>query len=102
MAYLFVEASAEDFEDLGSSEGYSEMEAGFSFFEKAKTFLMEYESIHLFLDNDTAGQKCSALALKIDDKYVDESALYRNYKDLNEWIVLMGKQPKPPEPGDSF
>ncbi|MEO6730737.1 MAG: toprim domain-containing protein [Ferruginibacter sp.] len=62
-----------------------------SFFERARPFLEEYESIHLFLDNDTAGQNCSSYAMALDTKYQDESSLYKNYKDLNEWVVNMGK-----------
>jgi hypothetical protein len=27
-------------------------------------------------------------------KFVDESILYKNYKDLNDWIVNMGKAQK--------
>jgi len=63
-----------------------------SFFEKSSPILEQYESIHLFLDNDAAGQNCSQYALQLDKKYIDENKLYENYKDLNEWIVTMGKQ----------
>lgn len=62
-----------------------------SFFEKARPFLEQHEAIHLYLDNDEAGQNCSRYALQLDKKYVDESSLYKDYKDLNEWIVHMGK-----------
>ena len=63
-----------------------------SFFDRARPFLEHYESIHLALDNDEAGQNCSGYALTIDKRYIDESRMYKNYKDLNEWIVTMGKQ----------
>lgn len=66
-----------------------------SFFEKSTPFLTSYESIHLFLDNDKAGQNCSIEALKYGPKYIDESGLYQNYKDLNEWMMTMGKSHKP-------
>ena len=65
-----------------------------SFFQKAQSLLLQYNAIHLFLDNDAAGQNCSKAALKFDNKYIDESSLYNNYKDLNEWICHMGKLPK--------
>jgi hypothetical protein len=65
-----------------------------SFFEKTRPFLAQYNSIHLFLDNDIAGQNCSRSALKLDKKYLDESGLYAGYKDLNEWIVNIGKNEK--------
>ena len=58
-----------------------------SFFEKARPFLEQYNSIHLFLDNDKAGQNCSRAALKLDQKYVDESSSYAGNKDLNEWLI---------------
>ena len=64
-----------------------------SFFENARPFLAQYEAIHLFLDNDRAGQNCSRYALQSDKKYIDESNLYAGYKDLNEWIVGKRKQP---------
>ena len=67
-----------------------------SFFEKSLTSLDNYEAIHLFLNNDTAGQKCSSLASNLSKKYIDESGLYKNYKDLNEWLILMGKLPAQP------
>ena len=64
-----------------------------SFFEKAQTFLMKHNSIHLFLDNDAAGKNYCASALIKSEKYTDESGLYKGYKDLNQWITLVGKQP---------
>lgn len=69
-----------------------------SFFEKARPFLEQYNSVHLFLDNDRAGQNCSRYAENCDTKYHDESNLYKHYKDLNEWLVMVGKKTssKPP------
>jgi hypothetical protein len=64
-----------------------------SFFEKARPFLEQYASIYLFLDNDRSGQNCSRYALNLNKNYMDESGLYKNYKDLNEWLTTMGKQP---------
>ena len=61
-----------------------------SFFENARPVLAQYEAIHLFLDNDQAGQNCSRYALQSDKRYIDESHLYAGYKDLNEWIVGRG------------
>lgn len=63
-----------------------------SFFEKARPFLEQYNSVHLFLDNDKAGQNCSRYAENCDAKYHDESNLYKHYKDLNEWLVMVGKK----------
>lgn len=58
-----------------------------SFFEKSRAVLENYNEIKLYLDNDKAGQNCSRLALSLSDKYKDESSLYKNYKDLNDWLV---------------
>jgi DNA primase len=54
-----------------------------------------YNQVKLYLDNDKAGQNCSHLALSLSDKYKDESGLYKNHKDLNDWLVNHGmKQQK--------
>lgn len=66
-----------------------------SFFEKSLPVMQAYKSVHLYLDCDATGQKCSQKAMAIDNKkFVDESALYKNYKDLNDWIMNMGKVQK--------
>jgi hypothetical protein len=65
-----------------------------SFFEKARPFMEEHDSIRLYLDRDTTGQNCSRYALSLSSKYKDESSLYRHYKDLNEWLVNFGKAQK--------
>ena len=58
-----------------------------SFFEKSRTVMESYNQVKLYLDNDKAGQNCSRYALSLSNKYKDESGLYKNYKDLNEWLV---------------
>ncbi|MDJ1493721.1 toprim domain-containing protein [Cytophagaceae bacterium DM2B3-1] len=58
-----------------------------SFFEKACPILEQYESIHLYLDQDTTGQRITAHALSLSTKYKDESHKYTGSKDLNEWLV---------------
>lgn len=65
-----------------------------SFFEKTISFLDRYSSVHLFLDRDTSGQNCSRKAIRMNTRYRDESLMYRGYKDLNEWLVSMGKEDK--------
>ena len=47
----------------------------------------KYSSIHLYLDRDGMGQKCTKEALKWSVKYCDKSKLYRHYKDLNEYLI---------------
>jgi hypothetical protein len=66
-----------------------------SFFEKSLSIMQAYKSVHLYLDCDSTGQKCRQKATEIDSKkFVDESSLYKNYKDLNDWIVNIGKVQK--------
>ena len=54
----------------------------------------QYNSIRLFLDRDNTGQKCTAAAISWSNKYKDESVLYKDYKDLNEWTQQIGKTQK--------
>lgn len=62
-----------------------------SFFETARPFLENHNTIRLYLDRDTTGQNCGRYALSLSSKYKDESSLYQNHKDFNDWIVNFGK-----------
>ncbi len=65
-----------------------------SFFEKARSFMEQHEAINLYLDNDKTGQNYSQYALTLNNKYKDQSQLYKQHKDLNEWLVNIGKSQK--------
>lgn len=66
-----------------------------SFFEKSLPLMQSYKSAHLYLDCDTTGQKCIQKALAIDkEKFIDERGLYKNYKDLNDWMMCIGQSQK--------
>jgi len=65
-----------------------------SFFERARPFMEKHQAIRLYLDRDAAGQKYIKRALSMSNKYTDESKLYKNHKDLNDWMVNSGKPPK--------
>lgn len=65
-----------------------------SFFEKARPFMEQHKIIKLYLDRDKTGQKYSQYALSLSNKYKDESCLYKQHKDLNDWIVNFGKSQK--------
>jgi hypothetical protein len=66
-----------------------------SFFEKSLPLMLSYKTIHLYLDCDTTGQKCIQKARSIDrEKFIDERGLYKNYKDLNDWIMHIGQTQK--------
>ena len=57
--------------------------------------MQSHKSVHLYLDCDTTGQKCIQKALEIDkQKFIDERHLYKNYKDLNDWIMHIGQSQK--------
>ncbi len=62
-----------------------------SFFEKARPFMEQHDTIRLYLDRDKTGQNYSQCALSLSNKYKDKSGLYRHYKDLNDWLVNLEK-----------
>ncbi|PRZ22764.1 toprim domain-containing protein [Flavobacterium granuli] len=65
-----------------------------SFFERARPFMENHQSIRLFLDRDETGQNYTSRALSLSTKYTDESKLYEHYKDLNDWSMNCGKSAK--------
>ncbi len=67
-----------------------------SFFELELPFMQTYKQVHLYLDHDNIGNKCTALALAVSPRqFVDERSLYQGYKDLSEWHQHIGTAPKP-------
>ena len=62
-----------------------------SFFETARPFMEKHKLVRLYLDRDTTGQNCSRHALSLGTRYKDESNLYQNYKDFNDWIMHFGR-----------
>ncbi|HEU4788549.1 MAG TPA: toprim domain-containing protein [Flavobacterium sp.] len=58
-----------------------------SFFERARPFMETHKQIRLYLDRDTTGINCTQRALSMSPKYQDESTLYKNHKDFNDWII---------------
>jgi hypothetical protein len=66
-----------------------------SFFEKSRPLMESYSQVHLLLDRDHAGTKCTKLALNWNgDKYIDRSDFYQGRKDLNEWLIHHDKSLK--------
>ena len=49
-------------------------------------FFTNYNIVHLFLDNDATGKRISRLLTQNYVPVIDESSLYKNFKDLNEWL----------------
>jgi DNA primase len=62
-----------------------------SFFERSLLLMEKHQRIHLYLDQDNAGRKCTGMALKRSLQFKDESKLYKHYKDINDWLVNFGK-----------
>lgn len=60
-------------------------------FESARPIIEAYSEIWLFLDNDTAGQNYSCYACSLSAIYKDQSSLYKNHKDINDWHCHQGK-----------
>jgi hypothetical protein len=64
-----------------------------AFFERSLPFMQTHGQVHLFLDTDKTGEKCTLQALDLDkDKFTDERGLYRQYKDLNDWLMHVGQR----------
>jgi hypothetical protein len=63
-----------------------------SFFLNQRERMEQHQQIHLFLDRDSAGIKFTQQALQWSKKYIDQSHVYKKYKDLNEYLV---KQQEP-------
>lgn len=58
---------------------------------KSLAELENYAFIHCYLDNDLAGQKTFETIVGLyNDRVSDESVRYRDYKDLNDY--LLGKR----------
>jgi len=62
-----------------------------SFFTRSLLLMEKHQQIHLYLDNDAAGQKCTKELQQRTDRLVDERSLYKGCKDLNEWLVDQGR-----------
>lgn len=57
-----------------------------SFVKAIENYLANYKSIHLYLDNDTAGQQATDYLTKKYKHIIDQSDSYKSYKDLNELL----------------
>ena len=58
-----------------------------SLLNKAKEHLKNYSEIHLFLDNDKAGEICKNEILKSFPEAKDHSEIYVPHKDLNDYLL---------------
>lgn len=59
-----------------------------SMVKKAVELAREYSEIKVFFDNDVAGNKATSFLLdNIKDKVIDYRSHYKNYNDLNEYLL---------------
>ncbi len=65
-----------------------------SFFQKCRQLMEENPKVYLYLDRDEAGIKNTQKALKWDTKYTDRSDLYKDHKDLNDYLISQNQQLK--------
>ena len=66
--------------------GYLLVMNSISLLNKTKDHLKNYSEIHLFLDNDKAGETCKNEILKSFPKAKDHSEIYALHKDLNDYL----------------
>jgi hypothetical protein len=67
---------------------------GAAFFEKARPVMEQHQTIKLWLDRDTTGREYTNFALSLNRGYRDESGLYGQHKDLNDWLTNKPVMPK--------
>ena len=66
--------------------GYLLVMNSISLLNKTKDHLKNYSEIHLFLDNDKAGETCKNEILKSFPEAKDHSEIYALHKDLNDYL----------------
>ena len=54
---------------------------------KAVEFLRSQQTIHCFLDNDPAGSKALFDVHKLGVEVIDQSRLYKDFKDVNDFVL---------------
>jgi len=54
-----------------------------AFINDIETYLNKYELVHLYLDNDKAGQQATKFLMKNYKNVLDQSSIYKNHNDLN-------------------
>lgn len=71
---------------LGQPETYLVLNS-VAFFAKARPLIESHAQVHLYLDLDQTGRLLTSRALEANSDWIDKSALYQGYKDLNEYLV---------------
>jgi hypothetical protein len=62
-----------------------------SFFEKSLPILQAHDRVYGYGQNDEAGNKIMTRAkATLQEKWIDQRSLYKDYKDLNDWLMHFG------------
>ena len=56
------------------------------FIKAIERHIPKYESVHLYLDNDKAGERATEYLTKRYEHVIDQSSSYKNHNDLNDLI----------------
>ncbi|WP_142784658.1 toprim domain-containing protein [Changchengzhania lutea] len=57
-----------------------------AFIKDIEIHIKKYESAYLYLDNDRAGQRATKYLINNNNHVVNQSSIYKNYKDLNDLL----------------
>jgi 5S rRNA maturation endonuclease (ribonuclease M5) len=57
-----------------------------AFIKDVEAHILKYKLVHLYLDNDNAGQDATKYLTKNHNHVIDQSASYKNHKDLNDLL----------------
>ncbi|MDX5586042.1 MAG: toprim domain-containing protein [Aureibaculum sp.] len=57
-----------------------------AFIKEIEQYINNYSQVSLYLDNDTTGRKAADYLMSTYSHITDKSYLYKNYKDLNEYL----------------
>jgi hypothetical protein len=78
--------------DLPKEQGNYLILNSLAFLEKAREVMEKHPKIYLLLDRDPTGIKATLKSIILSGKYHDQSHEYRQYKDLNEYLIHSHKQ----------
>jgi hypothetical protein len=65
-----------------------------AFFQTSQLLIKKHDHVLLYLNPDNAGRSHVEQVQKRSIKYEDKSGLYKSYKDLNDWLMQLGKLQK--------
>ncbi len=57
-----------------------------AFIKDIEIHISKYELVHLYLDNDAAGENATQYLIENNKHVIDQSTTYKNYKDLNDLL----------------